>query len=792
MKGVPMKIRLAIVVWFVFLLSCGGPYKALKPKPEPSPGQLGYIEISDKGKSFKLKPGKKYYIQFPGPRSADQYLVLRTAQLDAIDAYLTAHFTNGKTPMTPLPDQTPPVDDYQAYAVEAAVPTYYWVIEDVRREVLLRLEYRYVQRWRFEFEQESEAFLAALHTNTIDRTSFEAIGNTLSPDDLDLDQLQKDLEQKSERITTLSNRLEKIEAVFPANIKNSDDKAYLDFMGLKQSLQKEAEFQQSYGLVLDVFSKERTSRGNTEQFVSAIPTFTTFFSQKNNYPESVQNAVRSVLAKRLPELPDYYRDLLNRKSDSAPINLPEGVEDLFKECNTPMGSSFSSMVSFMRNYNRAAADIAAVKSDHQSLQEGLRAGEGWPDNAFYRNLHARALELKKRIPTVRLRDFGSYATTPGAKALEREARDLRTRVGKTEQQLRRAADLVPKINRFKGQGNYQAIVRALRSNADIDFLRERYKGVDKLSIEQQEKAIRRAIRNQGWVAAETALQNLHEDRNFLNPGAVSGLKRSTVRRLENELISAIEAASRKRAEAFIEANKTNVNNVEALYSNPAFRPVHELTFSSGGGQELQAAKNRIKNYLNDLKTELFPREAIRTIYTAFSRNIRDNGVAKARAIIIHGKHYQGKNRKIRQLIAEVDPMIAKWITKPKTYRKIYAAPVNPTQQDQNEYVFRLNIRIPSEAKFPVFDINIKLPREVAKAAATEQWYDQITMNGKVLKNEGRFRITAPTKSNNYECQITPVQMRKNQDNILEVRFKHEAFKILEISVMAQRPIIKKN
>jgi hypothetical protein len=104
----------------------------------------------------------------------------------------------------------------------------------------------------------------------------------------------------------------------------------------------------------------------------------------------------------------------------------------------------------------------------------------------------------------------------------------------------------------------------------------------------------------------------------------------------------------------------------------------------------------------------------------------------------------------------------------------------------------LNIQIPSDAKFPVFDVNIKLPREVASKAGQQQWYDKITMNGNVLKNEGRFTITAPTPSNDYECQLTPVQMFKDRDNILEVRFKHSAFKVLEVSVMAQRPIIKKN
>jgi hypothetical protein len=46
--------------------------------------------------------------------------------------------------------------------------------------------------------------------------------------------------------------------------------------------------------------------------------------------------------------------------------------------------------------------------------------------------------------------------------------------------------------------------------------------------------------------------------------------------------------------------------------------------------------------------------------------------------------------------------------------------------------------------------------------------------------------------NNYEAQISPVQMDKDGRNVLEVRFKYPAYKIFKVSVMAQKPIIKKN
>jgi hypothetical protein len=168
------------------------------------------------------------------------------------------------------------------------------------------------------------------------------------------------------------------------------------------------------------------------------------------------------------------------------------------------------------------------------------------------------------------------------------------------------------------------------------------------------------------------------------------------------------------------------------------------------------------------------------------------GVEKARAIVAHGRYYTGDKRKFKNLIAECDPGASKWITKPKLFRKIYAMPLSTNIGGSNKYMAKINIQIPTEAKFPVYDVNIKLPQEVARHAGSRQWYDTITFNKKILKNEGRFTITAPDPKNDYIAQITPLQVNKTGNNVLEIRFNYNAFKVLEISVMAQKPIIKKH
>ncbi len=154
--------------------------------------------------------------------------------------------------------------------------------------------------------------------------------------------------------------------------------------------------------------------------------------------------------------------------------------------------------------------------------------------------------------------------------------------------------------------------------------------------------------------------------------------------------------------------------------------------------------------------------------------------------------YKGNDKQIASMVNECDPTIAKWIVRPKEYRRILALPVTTNKRGMNDYVFRIKLQIPSDAQFPVFDVNVKLPKEIAEAAKGDSWYDRITINNNLIKNEGRFRITAPLPDNNYESQITPVQMDKAGNNILEVRFKKAAFKVYEISAMAQVPIMKKN
>jgi hypothetical protein len=300
------------------------------------------------------------------------------------------------------------------------------------------------------------------------------------------------------------------------------------------------------------------------------------------------------------------------------------------------------------------------------------------------------------------------------------------------------------------------------------------------------------INSQAWAFAESRLRTINDEILYRNPYGIADERRLLLSRLQDNLFYAVKDASRQRADMFAKTHESTVENISALYNDSAFVPVYQLTFSSTGQADLVQKRKEIEGYLDQLKYYQFPSNSIKALYREFTKNVNVGGVEKARAIAEHGKFYRGDDKQVKGLVDECDVNVAKWIVKPKEYRKLYALPVSSNKQGANEYMFRIRLQIPSEAEFPVFDVNIKLPQEIAENAGRQQWYDVITINGRPIKNEGRFTITSPTPDNGYESQISPVQMDKEGRNILEVRFTYPAYKVLEVSAMAQVPIIRKN
>ena len=414
-----------------------------------------------------------------------------------------------------------------------------------------------------------------------------------------------------------------------------------------------------------------------------------------------------------------------------------------------------------------------------------------PPDEFFNEAVKKASLVQSRLPQPIDETYGKYSSYQCATSLNTEINGFTETMNNSLAQYKEAEALVPQLNTYKVQKDYSTMLALLKQNTHLDFLIEKYKPLDKMSVEEQTARVEESLDNRNWPLCEENLRKLHEDINFLNPAEIYPLKSALVNELEDSLYTRIDRSSRARINKFLEDNIGTLENVDSLYSDSVFLPVYDVTFSSGSRKELLQKKADLIDHLARMKDNEFPAKAVKLLYDQFTSKPNDNGVLKARAIVTHGKYYKGDDKKTKQRIAECDPYSSKWIVKPKDYRRVFALPVT-SNKGKNKYVVRMMVDIPTEANFPVYDVNIKLSKEIASNAATEQWYETISLNKKQLKNEGRFTISAPSASNDYECQITPVQMNKGKGNVLEITFFHNSFKVHALSVMVQKPIIKKN
>jgi hypothetical protein len=465
---------------------------------------------------------------------------------------------------------------------------------------------------------------------------------------------------------------------------------------------------------------------------------------------------------------------------------------LHTACNISPDSDFQTVSQFIKLFNQRSDALKEVETKLNAIKSEVQKNTAWPTNTFYTDMLVRLSKLKYAIPQSDVDSYGKYRSYVCTSLLTKSIQNMRSEIGALEWKYKRAEEVVSQINLLRSQGRYNDILRILKQNSDLAFLLAQYSELDQLSLTQQKMAINQALRNRNWPSAEFRIRELHLDNNFLNLNKIRPIKNQLVKSYEDTLLARVEAVSIQNATQLINTYKDAFENIDQLYADSAFNPVHKITFTSGSQSELTNRNQVLENRMNFLKHEKFPETAIESLYRSFSQAIHDNGIAKARAIVTHGKYYTGNNSKIKNLVAECDPTASKWLTQPKQYRKIYALPISTNLRGSNEYMVKINIQIKSEAQFPVYDVNVRLPREIAQHAGSRQWYDQITFNKKLLKNEGRFTISSPTAENDYEAQITPLQVNKTGDNVLEIRYKYDSFKVFEISIMAQKPIIKKN
>ena len=738
--------RLAVAGLLLFFSGCAA-YKELSPEPPVLPAERGYIEIKNKSDNFLLERDKKYYIEFPAPPGDNFFLVLRTTIKPILTSYLASSFNDGAPVSARVADEMAKNDSLYAFKVERAGHSYYWLIDAVQNDAELTLRYRYVPQWRFTFEMRYATLRDMLASNRTDPTFYNSIGPGTTFDAINVPQELSAVERRLGHLKDGQTEIQSLAQLFPPNIAATRDTAYDNYLLLKSDLGDEVMLQENYASVLRVVDKLNTSRGNTGAFLSAAPTFLDFLNTKEHQRRPVVDRISTMLTGPLADAGNFYDGLLRAKSDDSKFEPTPPIDNalnLYKALGVQVPAKLVSVVGFAERYNMERSALSAVEAKMSDMDKLVQKESPWASEELYRDLLARLAAARAAMPSSNLAMFDERGQYTCARALT-------------------------------------ALID--RTSAKINALQDLY---------QQASGLLGDINAGLWANAERRDRDLALSPNFNGVPAALVQQRAIVKQLDGELFTRVKRGTEQRVDAFVQRNTSTIDNINLLYQDSAFTPVYDLKFAAGGEEQLRLRRKEIADYLADARHVRFPGAAIKQLYAEFVRDPGNRGVDHARAITLHGKEYTGSDKQITGMVNECDVESAKWIVRPKEYRKVYALPVTSNLHGDNEYMFRVRLQIPTEAEFPVYDVHVKLPVEIAEKAGSASWYRSITIDKVPIRNEGRFRITAPTKDNNYESLITPVQMDREGKHILEIRFSYPGYRVFEVSTLAQIPIIRKN
>ncbi|MBI3003899.1 MAG: hypothetical protein HYY49_00610 [Ignavibacteriales bacterium] len=789
-----MRIRVYSILIVALFSGCAS-FKELQPIPPVRSTEGGFIELQNDEENFLLMAQEKYFVKFP--RSSDNhfYLVLETNLKKRVHNYLTATFNDGEGPIEPIPDETAGHDSMSVFPIDTSSAFFYWVIDTVSANVALTLRYRYVPQWRYTVENRYDEYRGILAENTLDKRTYESIGPQFDFAAFNIPSEKTMLQERNSRLSQMNDELVRLESVFPANIASSRDTLYQLYVGLNKETRDELQFQSDYRNVLTVLQYEADTRGNLEAFMGNVSEFVKFFEQRNRFRKPVVDHVQSLCLRRLGEALPSYDAQIRKVNDLSAMNLKPSINDverLYIACDEKLPQQLDDVRQYALEFNNSIQSLRDARDAFEGVNSALQQTVLWPADGFYPDLLAKLDGAKKMAPEFSPARYPRYRTTAASTLLALEIQKVAKSVDDRQKDFRRASESVGKINTLRPPKEYRGIIRILRENRDLGFLLAHYPDIDELLLKLLAGRIQERVVAQQWRIAEEELAELMNDREYLNLSAISSAKLEKVKALEGQVFDQVKRRTSERVDAFVKQHEMTIENVASLYSDSAFLPVYTLTFSSESAARLAQNRKTIEDYVNQAKTIRFPENSIKPIFRELTRAPQERGVEKARAILDHDKFYKGQDKTVRTIIDECNPLIAKTLNKPKEYRRLFVVPVNEGARSSNDYMFRVNVKIPSEAKFPVFDINVKVPQEIASKAGTEQWFTEMTLNKKAVKTEGHMRVVAPTADNDFVAQITPVQMEKNRENIIEIRFKYPSFKLFEVSVMAQVPLIRKN
>ena len=780
------KSHLLILLCVLFLFSCKN-FKELEPNPPIKAVENQLTPVKDEKDDFELAAEKGYHIKFPAPTLDEFYLVLDVKDKSQFTSILTNEFDDDKKEFVAIEDESSQPNTL-VYSVPKNTTFYYWVIKSVPKDQFLKMEYRYVPKWRYKFELTHLKLNDVFASEKVSRETYESIGKSFNIGAFDYASEITKLTASIGKLEAGQKELDDIATVIPEAI-NKTDAAYVAYIDLNERYKEEIAFQKKYLKLLESYKVFGNVDSAPTSFLDEVNNHVSLLkADKGNYSPEI---IKDITTHAKSGVRSVVKDLdLKLKNMSSAKKIDWNTEELL-ELATEVGESVNSVKKIHRlrvTNNYILDELESIKKEINDVTQ--ITFDPWPSNSFYANKIAQVNVPLRKLSKVDYSTLNAYKNYGFVKELRSVLSELNRSGRYSKQRYSVANESVSRINQMKLIPDYKGIIREIQTSRYTE-LKNHYRDVDQRSLAHQKRLIEADLESGTWVLAEQKIQALHQDKVFLSVNGINGDKVNVTIELEQNFSEKINSASRARLQQFTESNNTTYAQVAELYKSPVFVPVHSPTYVSLKRTELKTKLNALVKDLTYAKHYSFPEQAITALYDAFSKNMDETAVYQARAIQVHRNFYKGKNARVLRKIHLSNTEEAKRVTDAAKWGKNFVLPISNKEDGTHKYVYRLDLQVQSKAKFPVWDVTLKLPKEIGEQAEFRKWFTQMKMGGKVLKNEGRFSISAPDPKDSYKVKITPVQAKKGQTNIFEITFTHPKFKVFEISAMVQRPIIKK-
>jgi hypothetical protein len=781
-------MRLSILL-SIFLFSCST-FTELKPDPKLSAKENGFIELKNQDEYFELQKDEKYVIHFPKAPDDQFYLVIALEQQAGLTYYFTNAFQDGKELGKVFADESP-LDSLVVYPIGNSVPTYFWAIDQVKQDAVLRMTYRYVPAWRFRFENNFAELKSIVADSKLPAEPYTTWAKSPEINLASITALNTENDNRILTLNDVSTKLDGIAKLMPAQLPK-DDAAVKSILELKSELKQELERSFIHQRLLKAYLSLLEAERYPSKFTANAKAVAAALSDEK-LPILVRPDLENRTRVQLNRTQQYIQDTFSKKSDLSPILVDlESLETINSKINSVDKPALQRSFAALKQFNFLAPRYTELLGDYKDVLARPISSSQWPQSTDYAARQAELTTLARSVNALTTTDLQSQQSSPAVKNLKSGIRTLQLNLRNSISDHDKAAPIADEINLLRLKQDYFGIIKLVKNNASVDFLSKHYAHVDRLAIQHEQTKLSKYISEGQYALAEGKLATFSPDYQFIEPANIQSYRKVTISTIEDELYQSVHDKTKTRIDSIIAFHAGDFTGVKDRYESDELKAAYILTYSSKGQVVIDDRNRKISDYVTKRVSIDYPERAIELLYNALIKNQEANGVERAQAVVEHGNRYKGKQASIWNMVNECDPHRGKRLSNAGSYRKLMALPLSLNKSAVNEYMFKVNIVIPSDAKFPAYEMNIKLPPSVATSAKSSQWFEVIRLNGDEIRPEGRISITAPTAANGYEFQITPIQTKKGENNSFEVRFKSSEYRVFNISIMAQEPLIRKH